>query len=577
VDSTGAPICSGLYGTINVFDFASAGVVTSFNHGLFAQDSWTVARGVTINAGIRFDKEYLPASSTAGLSTNPIDFSWGDKVAPRIGAAWDVFQNGKMKVFGSYGKFFDIMKLNVALSSFGGQFWNNCTYALDTSNLASLVPARDSNGRYCVGPTTQGANWAGGGTPAGLTFIENINNRTFPTTCSTCSLTSTGVTPGLKPFSQHETVFGGNYQLSKTLSFEARWDRRRLDNAIEDSSILSPDGSGNETFVIGNPGKGVQQTFSSFFNFLYPQGPNPPCSGITCPIEHMIPAARSYDGVEFRLNKAHSDHWFGMVSYTYSHFRGNYTGLTSSDISDGTQGGRSSPNNSRAFDEPYFQWNSFGGSSSGLLPTDRPSTWKGYAYYELPWMHKFTTNFGIFQYLYSGSPATSYLDTGAGNSFWAVQSWDRGKWVDASRDPATGLITLGSPKTFRTPWYTQSDFNLTQNYKVSEQKVLSFEATFSNLFNQRSVTAYNADLTSLAVTNQYIALNSPSPACSFVGQCRIADGNPFYAAAERPYDVQAQLNNFKGRGTSAALNSAYKTPVFYQQSRNIRLGFKFTF
>jgi hypothetical protein len=570
--------CQGQYGYVEAYDFGTGGVVTSFNHGLFAQDAWTIGRGITINAGIRFDKEYLPASSNAGLTSNPINFSWSDKVAPRIGAAWDVFKDGKMKVFGSYGKFYDIMKLNVAISSFGGQYWNTCTYALDTPNISSLVPALNSAGRYCVGPATQGANWAGGGTPAGLTFIENTNFRTFPTTCSTCALTSTGVVPGLKPFSQHESVFGVDYQLRKNLAFEARWDRRRLDYAIEDSSLIN---AGNETFVIGNPGRGTERSFNSFYSFLY-GGASSGCAGATCPPQALIPAARSYDGVEFRLTKTHSDHWFGMVSYTYSHFRGNYTGLTSSDISDGQQGGRSSPNNSRAFDEPYFQWNSFGNSSSGLLPTDRPSTWKGYAYYELGWMKKFTTDFGIFQYLYSGSPATSYLDVGAGGGGWAVQAWDRGQWVDATQSP-TGAIALSSPRTFRTPWYTQSDFNLQQNYKVSEQKVISFTATFANLLNQRAPTVLNPDLTSLDVGNQYITLEpttNPSQCTaqpSFFGTCYIGDNVPFYAAAERPYNVQAQLNNFKGRGYSAALNSAYKTPVYYQLARTIRLGLKFTF
>src|SRR5579872_7174927 len=119
-----------------------------------------------------------------------------------------------------------------------------------------------------------------------------------------------------------------------------------------------------------------------------------------------------------------------MVSYTYSKLRGNYTGLTSSDISDGQLGGRSSPNNSRAFDEPYFSYNSFGGSSSGLLPTDRPNTFKGYGYYELSWLKHMTTDLGLFQYLYSGSPVTSYLDVGAGNGAWPVQAWDRGQFVD---------------------------------------------------------------------------------------------------------------------------------------------------
>jgi len=294
----------------------------------------------------------------------------------------------------------------------------------------------------------------------------------------------------------------------------------------------------------------------------------------------MFPAARSYDGVEFRLTKTSSSHWAGMFSYTYSKLRGNYTGLTSSDISDGQQGGRSSPNNSRAFDEPYFQWNANGGSSSGLLPTDRPNTFKGYGYYEVSWLKKFSTNFGVFQYLYSGAPMTSYLDTGRNSGgAWAIQSWNRGKWVDVSQDPTTGFITVGAPRTRRTPWYINTDFSVTQKFKITESKVLSFSLEASNLFNQRAVTVYNADITSLASTAQYITLTTPAGnVCTFGDQCRIpTDGNLFYAAAERPYDVQTQLNNMKNSGASAALNSAYGQPYYYQLARRLRLGLSFSF
>ena len=581
----GSGNCNGLYGTAIVSDFGTGGNVTSFNHGLFAQDSWTIGHGITINAGIRFDKEYLPGSSTAGLKSNPIEFGWTDKVAPRIGAAWDVFKDGRMKVFGSYGRFFDIMKLNVAISSFGGQYWNDCAYLLNTADLSTITPAFNSANRYCgqgfdangLPDNTIQANWAGSA-PTGLTFIENLNYRTFPTTCSTCSVTSTGVTPGLKPFSQHESVFGVDYQLRHNVALEVRWDRRRLDHAIEDSSLYA----GGETFVIGNPGEGIQRDFSSFYNFLYPQTPLvcDPANGLSCPPDRMIKPARSYDAMEIRLTKGAGHNWYGMFSYTYSNLRGNYTGLTSSDVSDGQLGGRSSPNNSRAFDEPYFQYNSFGGSSSGPLPTDRPNTFKGYAYYTLPWLKKLSTDFGIFQYLYSGSPQTSYLDVGAGNGGWAVQAWNRGNWVDASQDPTTGFVTLGAPHTQRLPWFTQTDFNIKQSYKVTETKELSFEATFTNLLNQRAVTAVNEDITSLAVTNQYIGVpnvNAAAP-CAFVEQCRIVDGQNFYAAVESPYNVQNMLNNQKANpGRSGALNSQYGHPQYYQLSRNIRLGVKFTF
>ena len=321
----------------------------------------------------------------------------------------------------------------------------------------------------------------------------------------------------------------------------------------------------------------MNRTFSGFCNFIYGTQANQACTSSTglYPPNNTIPAARSYDGVEFRLNKAHSDHWFGMFSYTYSKLRGNYTGLTSTDISDGNFGGRNSPNNSRAFDEPYFSWNANGNSSSGLLPTDRPNTFKGYAYYELPWgkfSNKLTTDAWIFQYFYQGSPVTTYTDIGYGGTGWPVDVVNRGKWVDVSQDPTTGLISVGNPTTFRTPWYMQSDFNLQQNYKISEQKVLSFTATFANLFNQHSVTAYTEQID----TQSGFTFGAPNG--TYIG-----NGVAFYANAMRPYSLSEVLNspaqnqNFQGGTGPQTLDSLYKTPLFFQIARSIRLGLKFTF
>jgi len=570
--------CQGKYGYMDVYDIGTLGKATSFNHGLFVQDAWTVGHGVTINAGVRFDKEYLPGEAQGGSApSQPINFSWTDKIAPRIGVAWDVFRDGKMKVFGSYGSFYDQMKLNLAISSFGGQYWQFCFYALDTANLSAINPVYNSAGRDCVGPSASSqANFGGGVTPAGLTFLENQNFRTFPTTCSTCSATQEGVAPGLKPYEQHESVFGVDYQLSKTLAFEARWDRRRLDHVIEDSAIASAGGS--ETFVIVNPGQGVNRTFSSFYNFLYPTTPLD-CATGPCPPNNTIPAARSYDGVELRLTKSQGDHWFGMFSYTYSNLRGNYTGLTSTDIADGQFGGRNSPNNSRSFDEPYFSWNANGGSSSGPLPTDRPNTFKGYAYYDLGWKQKFTTDFGIFQYFYQGSPTTSFADIGyniSGGDFAPVDVVNRGQFVNLAQDPTTGAISIGPAHTFRTPWYMQTDFNLQQNYKLGEQKVLSFGATFANLFNQHSVTAYNGIMDS-TFTPGFGSLTGTG--CPTKG-CILFNGPAWYTAAMHPYNLSSVLNSTpysNSTGGPITVNSQYGTPLFYQLARTIRLQAKFTF
>jgi len=557
--------CFGQFGWAQVQDFGSSGYAESRNHGLFLQDAWTVAKGLTINAGIRFDKEYLPAENQPnGAPSTPIEFSWTDKVAPRIGAAWG---HGKMKIFGGYGVFYDIMKLNLAISSFGGQYWQNCAYALDTSNLSTLVPAFDSAGRYCSGPDASSqANWAGGSTPAGLTFLENQNFRTFPTTCGTCTATQEGVVPGLKPYRQHESTLGADYQISTNLAFEARWDRRRLDHAIEDSAIFNP-AIGGETFVIVNPGEGVNKTFDGFYNFLY--GTSSGCTATSTPsCPNNISAQRNYDGVEFRLTKAYSRHWAGMFSYTYSRLWGNYSGLTSTDLGD-AGGGRNSPNNSRAFDEPFFSYDSFGKSASGLLPTDRPNAFKGYTYYALNEGKRASTDFGLFSYAYSGSPQTSYLDVGfAFPGAFPTLVAGRGKWTDFTQDPATGAITVGAPRTFRTPWFTQSDLQVGQSFKMSESKNLRFSATFTNLFNKRSVTAYYSQIDS-QFSSQYVA----------PGGFAIFDGGPFYSAAEHAYNTQSLLNDSPtSAGTGPiTLNSQYGKPILWQLSRNIRLGLRFTF
>ena len=233
------------------------------------------------------------------------------------------------------------------------------------------------------------------------------------------------------------------------------------------------------------------------------------------------------------MNKAMSNHWYGLFSYTYSHFRGNYTGLTSSDLADGGAGGRNSPNNSRSFDEPYFSYNSMGGSSSGLLPTDRPNTLKGFAYYELGFLKRFTTDLGVFQTMYQGSPNTTYANVGYSVNAFPVDIFNRGQWANVTQDASTGVITVGTPHTFRNPWYNQTDFNVTQSYKITESKAVSFQATFTNVLNQHAVTAVFEQLdSSYGGGTQYM---TPG------GQV-VFDGPSFYAAAEHPYNVTQALN-----------------------------------
>ena len=591
-------VCGGQYGYLTVQDFATVlpQPAVDWNHGLFAQDAWTLGHGLTLNLGIRIEKESLPVPAgvipTGFSSPRAINFSWGDKIAPRLGAAWDVRRDGKMKVFASYGVVNDVMKLLLAQTSFGAQGFNQCSYALGPDGTPSGFSVSDidlafSNGRACPsGVTTQGANFASGTVPpslvdprTGISLIENANFRPYEP-----------VAPNVKPYRQHEYVAGVDYQLAKAWALEARYDRRRLDHVIEDASLADP--SVGEVYSVVNPGQGVDRTIDGYANFLQSLGqafgpgiPSFNSSGTfgTCPSCPPLPTAiRNYDGVEIRLTKSTSNGWAGLFSYTYSRLWGNYTGLTTTDQNDGNAAGRNSPDTSRAFDEPFFYYGANGKSNDGLLPTDRPNTFKGNVYYQLPWKHMNTT-FGLFQFAYQGSPISSYIDLTAatiGIPYESTYLYGRGNFVNATADPTTGAVTLGSPYARRTPWFTQTDFNIAHAFNVNknnDREVLKFDANISNLFNQHAVVQYYA-----GINSQY-ASSALHPGYDSAGNgVNLSDGAFLYQTLMGGYNPQQWINGVAASGTNSAippvtLSSQYNQPNQFQMLRNIRLGVTFTF
>lgn len=576
--------CAGQYGYLQVQDFAT--ILTTpavdWNHALYAQDSWNVGHGLTFNLGLRAEKEDLPAP--AGVNVPAIHFSWTDKIAPRLGVAWDPTGRGKMKIFGSYGVVNDVMKLLLAQTSWGAQVFEECTYPLGPDGTANGFNVSDINlvfigGRACPsGPVTLGANFTGGNAPPGLTdnstgvsLIENINLRP-----------AEPVAPGVKPYRQHEYVAGWDYAFSPSLAFEVRYDRRRLDHIIEDASLADP--SVGELYSVVNPGQGVDSTLDGYAAFLQSLGQaflvpgysfNSSGTFGTCPTCPPNPQAiRNYDGIEFRLTK-NSRNFAGMFSYTWSSLWGNYAGLTTTDQTDGAAVGRNSPDTSRSFDEPFYYFKYNGQSSDGPLPTDRPNAFKGYGYYTLPWGHQKTT-LGIYQQAYQGTPMSSFIDLGTAafqEPFESTYIFGRGMWSNITTD-ANGNITFGTPFARRTPWFTQTDFNVAHEFEVGEGKSLRFEATVTNLWNQHSAVQYWGGMNSIHFETP-LQPNGVS----------LSSGAQLYNVLEHPYNPQAWV----GGGdcatspgpsctpTKVILNSWYGQPIQYQLHRSFLLTATYRF
>jgi hypothetical protein len=349
--------------------FSVQGDIANTNVGLFIQDSWTVNDRLTLNLGIRTENESVPSYTTAdGVAPVAIKWGFGKKLAPRLGFAYDLAGDGKTKLYGNWGLYYDIFKLELPQGSFGGQKWWEYYYTLDTPNFESLDVAGcppACPGRLLRGPIDMRhpSNAVGEGT----------------------------IDPDIKPMRTQELAFGMERELGKHLAFGARYIHKQIDRAIEDIGQL--DAQGNEIYTIGNPGFGDADTV--FLGDGTAVGPFPK-------------AKRDYDAMELTFDKRLSNRWSARASYTLSRLYGNYPGLSQTD-----ENGRTSPNVGRSFDYPLMAFDGRGQVVLGRLPTDRPHQFKVQANYQIPG----GTLVGINEFVASGIPVTREAAAISGSSF----------------------------------------------------------------------------------------------------------------------------------------------------------------
>ncbi len=218
----------GTYGYWSWRQFGTLGKVEVNNLGLFFQDAWSVNDRLTLNLGVRTEKEVVP-SYRANL--DGIDFSFADKFAPRAGFAYDLKGDGRTKVYGSWGVFYDVMKLELPRGAFGGDVWVEDYYTLDTLDWNTLMVNNNKPGRK----------------------IDTVDFR-IPSNDPACPECG-AIDPDLKPFKQQEIVAGIEHELTPTLAVSGRYVHKQVDRAIEDVGVIVP-GIG-EVFYIANPGEGV--------------------------------------------------------------------------------------------------------------------------------------------------------------------------------------------------------------------------------------------------------------------------------------------------------------------------------
>jgi hypothetical protein len=524
-----APLCSVspgpgcVLGTGVVRRQGTFGIAQNLNQAVYIQDKYQPIDRLTLNLGVRFEKENLPAFNGFGA---PINFDWSDKIAPRLGFAYDLFGDGTTKIFGSYGQFYDRLKFNLPRSAFGGEIQLQDYFEIFQGESYTQFTLDNILGSFTgpsICPTT--------GFIAANARSRCQQNQRVAANDPSATIFNGRVDPNLKPFRQTEFTVGVERQLSRDYVLRARYTFKNVDNVVEDAGIRNA--QDQEAYIIGNPGQGLHlETLQSlgYTKLAVPQ--------------------RRYDALEFVIEKRLANNWYFNANYTFSRLFGNYSGLASSDEINAPSG-RLAPGTTRAFDLPFIGFTATGEEDNGRLETDRPHVFNIYGAYIFNWLGSKTnsTELSVFQNVSSGTPQTTRI------------------FLVSSITPA---IFLKRGDLGRSPTFSQTDFNVTHRYRFGRDNRFTIvgDLNFLNLFDQDTVTGVYT-----VYNPSNVVIGGTTPGLGFPNN-GIAFTNAYTSGA-----LLGPINTFLA-GDATNLNrkdARYGQPLTFQSPRTVRFGFRFIF
>jgi outer membrane receptor protein involved in Fe transport len=309
------------------------------NSSFFAQDAWQITSNVTLNLGLRYEIQRLDSANDVAISGESDaeactahgecrivnGLSLTSNWAPRLGISWDPLANGRSKVYGFWGRFYEAIPLDINIRAINGE-----RYVIPQH--VSQVPLNSNNWFNPNGnPLASNGPW---------------------TVRSTASLTAlTPLDEDLKSQYEDQFIVGGEYQFMPAWSIGVRFVDRELRRIIEDIGTFTDptDPLLLTGYVIGNPGEG-------FFGAPFDK------------------PKRSYKAIELTLQRAFADNWHLNSSFVYARATGNHEGLYMSGYD------QLDPNITALYDIPSFLPN-----ADGKLRADKPYQFKLFGAYSFDW------------------------------------------------------------------------------------------------------------------------------------------------------------------------------------------------
>jgi len=317
------------------------------NTTVYLQDRWDVGPNLTLNLGVRWDQQEI--FDRFGERVINLD----DDYAPRLGVVWDPGGDGKSKLFGSFGYYYEQIPMDLVIRSFA-QERQARIFNYDPVSTTPDAAAEADIGRE--------SNILGG-------YFEPAD-------------------PNMKNQYIEEFLLGYEREVAPDVSVGIKGIYRQYGRVVEDFLCPNPEtGEVDGTYCIGNPSEGImKRIFAYDYTTEFP----------------APEAERSFKGVQIDVVKRFSDNWQGLVSYIYSELEGNYDGEYSPFTNVGAD-----PNISAMYD--YYDFFTDGVNfdritNDGPLSNDRRHQFKFSGVYLTPWK----LSLGATGYYRTGTPLTRY-------------------------------------------------------------------------------------------------------------------------------------------------------------------------
>jgi hypothetical protein len=407
-------------------------------YAYWAQDNWQLSDYFMLKAGVRLDQIHMKGGKNLVLVPNPVGvdadgntlygvghyaesagrkMNINDEWAPRIGFTWDVFHNGKSKLYGFYGWYYERVPNQLAIRALTTEFFH-FSYYTDSALTQSF--------------NQPGYSWTNGleatqiiGGPNGEKIKGSFNK---------------------------ETILGLQYELKPDLNVGARLIYRSLGRVIEDISF-----DGGTTYIVTNPGKWTDVWCPDALGRVWtdPQGNDHPY------MWRFPKPVRIYKALELTWDKRFSNNWQMGGSYVLSRLHGNYEGNFSND------NGQDDPNISSKYDIPSLLVNAY-----GLLPNDRTHVMHLYGSYSFPFGLDLSGNFS----LQSGTPISKQ---GADDAYGVNEGFCAQRGT-AGRTPTTWTIDVGARYHFKL-WSSDLGFRADIMNITNNQKTTRVNQTYNNV------------------------------------------------------------------------------------------------